>query len=45
MNNMKHKISAFALLSSLAILTMVSCKRDIEDLEPAAFPTTPEVFI
>jgi len=45
MNNMKRKISAFALLSSLAILTMVSCKRDLEDLEPAAFPTTPEVFI
>ena len=45
MNNMKHKISAFALLSTLAILTMVSCKRDIGDLEPAAFPTTPEVFI
>ncbi len=45
MNNMKRKISAFALLSSLAILTIVSCKRDLEDLEPAAFPTTPEVFI
>jgi hypothetical protein len=45
MDNMKRKISAFALLSSLAILTMVSCKRDLEDLEPAAFPTTPEVFI
>ena len=45
MNNMQRKISAFALLSSLAILTIVSCKRDLEDLEPAAFPTTPEVFI
>jgi hypothetical protein len=29
----------------LAILTVVSCKRELEDLEPATFPTTPEVFI
>lgn len=45
MENIKHKILTLALTLSLAILTVVSCKRDINDLEPATFPTTPEVFI
>ena len=45
MKNIKHKTSVLALLTSLAILTVLSCKRDIEDLEPATFPTTAEVFI
>lgn len=45
MKNIKHRISAFALLTSLALFTVVSCKRDLDDLEPATYPTTPEVFI
>ncbi len=45
MENIKHKILTLALTLALAILTVVSCKRDINDLEPATFPTTPEVFI
>jgi hypothetical protein len=45
MKNIKNKFPAFILLTSLAILVAVSCKRDIDDLEPATFPTTPEVFI
>ena len=45
MQHITHKISAFALLTASVLLTMVGCKRDLADLEPAAFPTTPEVFI
>jgi hypothetical protein len=45
MKNIKHRISTFALLTSLALFTVVSCKRDLDDLEPATYPTTPEVFI
>ncbi len=45
MKNIKNKLPAFALLASAAILVVVSCKRDIEDLEAATFPTTAEVFI
>ena len=45
MQHITHKISASALLIASVLLTMVGCKRDLADLEPAAFPTTPEVFI
>jgi Bacterial Ig-like domain (group 2) len=45
MKNVKHRISTFALFVSLALFTVVSCKRDLDDLEPATYPTTPEVFI
>ncbi len=45
MKNIEYKISAFTLFISLAIFTAVSCKRDLDDLEPATFPTTAEVFI
>lgn len=45
MKNIKNKLPAFALLASAAIFVVVSCKRDIEDLEAATFPTTAEVFI
>lgn len=45
MQNIKHSISSFALLTSLALFTAVSCKRDLDDLEPASYPTTAEVFI
>jgi hypothetical protein len=45
MKNIKHKIFAFVLLTTLTMLIVVSCKRELEDLDPAEFPTTPEVFI
>ncbi|MBK8920331.1 MAG: hypothetical protein IPM81_02320 [Saprospirales bacterium] len=45
MKNIKYQTSALALLATLAIWTVISCKRDIEDLDPASFPTTAEVFI
>jgi hypothetical protein len=45
MKNIKHKIATFILLSSLAALAVIGCKRELEDLEPIEFPTTPEVFI
>jgi hypothetical protein len=45
MKNIKNKFPAFILLTSLMVLVAASCKRDIDDLEPATFPTTPEVFI
>ncbi|MCC7466673.1 MAG: hypothetical protein IT261_10400 [Saprospiraceae bacterium] len=45
MKNIKHHLQTLMLLSSLAILVVVSCKRELEDLEPAEFPNTPEVFI
>lgn len=45
MKHIKYNISAFVLLASLAILTVIACKRELEDLEPAEFPNTPEVFI
>lgn len=45
MKNIKLQFSALALLALSVILTVLACKRDLEDLEPATFPTTPEVFI
>ena len=45
MQHLKHKISALVLFASLALITVLSCKRDIDGLGPASFPTTPEVFI
>lgn len=45
MKKIRYNISTFSLLASLAVLTVFGCKREFEDLEPAAFPTTPEVFI
>jgi hypothetical protein len=45
MQHLKHKISALVLFASLALITVLSCKRDIDGLGPATFPTTPEVFI
>ncbi len=45
MKNMKHKLIAFSFLVSLTMLVVVSCKRELEDLDPAEFPSTPEVFI
>ncbi len=45
MKNLRYKNSKLLLLTLWALLTVVSCKRDLADLEPANFPTTPEVFI
>lgn len=45
MKKIKDNISIFALFTSLVLLTVFGCKRELDDLEPAAFPTTPEVFI
>jgi hypothetical protein len=39
------KYTAFALVLVLSLFLHPSCTRDINDLEPAAYPTTPEVFI
>lgn len=45
MKDIQHKISVLILFAALAACTMLGCKRDLDDLEPAAFPTTPEIFI
>jgi hypothetical protein len=45
MNSMQYKLTIAILLTTLAIMAVVGCKRELEDLEPATFPTTPEVFI
>ncbi len=45
MKNYNQNYSAITLLIVLALLTSVSCKRDIDDLKPATFPTTAEIFI
>ena len=45
MKHIKQPFSAFALLFAITILTVMGCKRELEDLEPASFPTDPEVFI
>lgn len=45
MKHTKKSFSALALLSAITLLTVVGCKRELEDLEPATFPTTAEVFI
>lgn len=44
-NNTKLNIAAFILLAVWAMLPTLSCKRELDELEPATFPTTPEVFI
>lgn len=45
MQQIKCLLSADKLLLFLLIGTMVGCKREVADLEPATFPTTPAVFI
>ncbi len=45
MKNRSQKSIAFTLLVFVTLFTVVSCKRDLDDLEPATFPTTAEVFI
>ncbi len=45
MTNRKNHYSLYALLTALFLAMSVSCQRDIDVLEPATYPTTPEVFI
>ena len=45
MQHLKHKISVLILFTCTALIAVLSCKRDIDGLSPATFPTTPEVFI
>jgi hypothetical protein len=45
MTNKKFNYSLFALLTTLFLVMAVSCTRDIDVLEPATYPVTPEVFI
>ena len=45
MNNTKQIYSALVLLVAMATVAVVSCKRDLSDLEQPTYPTTPEVFI
>ena len=41
----KYNYSAASLLLTLFLVIAFSCKRDIDELEPATYPTTAEVFI
>ncbi len=41
----KINYSLFALATAIILIMSVSCKRDIDVLEPATYPKTPEVFI
>lgn len=45
MTTKNFNYSLFALLASLLLVIAVSCTRDIDLLEPATYPKTPEVFI
>jgi len=45
MKNGKYNWSAIALITAMALAGSGSCTRDFEELEPASYPTTPEVFI
>ncbi|MBK7407168.1 MAG: glycosyl hydrolase family 16 [Saprospirales bacterium] len=45
MTNRKNSYSTLALLTLLTLFMSSSCKRDFNDLEPATYPTTAEVFI
>jgi len=45
MKNIKYNWSAIALVAALTLAGPVSCTRDFDELEPASYPTTPEVFI
>jgi hypothetical protein len=45
MTNKKYNYSAIAFFATLILLFIVGCSRDLEELELASYPTTPEVFI
>lgn len=45
MKNIRYNWSAIALITAMVLAGSGSCTRDFEELEPASYPTTPEVFI
>ncbi len=45
MKKIQHIHPVIALLMTALLVFTVSCERDFDELEPAGFPTTPEVFI
>jgi len=45
MKNRKYNYSVIALISVLILIISVSCERNFDELELAAYPTTAEVFI
>jgi len=45
MKNIKYRNSLIALLAAIMIVWSISCKRELDELELAKFPSTPEVFI
>lgn len=45
MKNISINSPSITLLIASGLLTIFGCKRDLDGLEPASFPTTPEVFI
>ena len=45
MKKIQHIHPVIALLTATLLVFSVSCQRDFDELEPAGFPTTPEVFI
>jgi hypothetical protein len=45
MTNTKYTQTIIGLLAMLLMMAMIGCERNIEDLEPATFPTNGDVFI
>ncbi len=45
MKYIKIKPFAIALSLALSLFSMLGCKRDLDELEPATYPKIPEVFI
>lgn len=45
MINKKHNYSAIAFFTTLIILIIAGCSRDLDELELASYPSTPEVFL
>ncbi len=45
MKNINHNNIIYTFLITALLIITASCKRDVEDLEPASFPTTAEIFI
>ncbi len=44
-SNIKYNYSRLAIFMALIIGTAISCSRELNELEPASYPTTSEVFI
>jgi hypothetical protein len=45
MKKIKYYWSAIVVITAMVLAGTGSCTRDFEELEPASYPTTPEVFI